>query len=56
MHAAMNRLKQIILDEEGGEIIEYALVAGLISVAAISVIGSFGVKVVAKWTSVNSSF
>jgi pilus assembly protein Flp/PilA len=50
----MNRFKQILRDEEGGEIIEYALVAGLISVAAISVIGAFGTKVVAKWTSVNS--
>lgn len=51
----MNRLKQILRDEKGGEIIEYALVAGLISVAAISVIGAFGGKVVARWTSVNSS-
>jgi Flp pilus assembly pilin Flp len=55
MRAVMNRFKEIIRDEEGGEIIEYVLIAGLIIVAAISVVGAFGTKVVAKWTSVNSS-
>jgi Flp pilus assembly pilin Flp len=55
MHAVMSRFKEIIRDEEGGEIIEYVLIAGLIIVAAISVVGAFGTKVVAKWTSVNSS-
>ena len=42
-------------DETGGEVMEYAIVAGLISIAAIVVIGSFGVKVLARWNSVNSS-
>jgi Flp pilus assembly pilin Flp len=42
-------------DETGAEVIEYALVLGLIIVVAIAVIGSFGTKVVARWTSVNSS-
>jgi Flp pilus assembly pilin Flp len=48
-------LAQLLRDETGGEIIEYAIVAGLISIAAIAVIGAFGTKVVAKWTSVNNS-
>jgi pilus assembly protein Flp/PilA len=52
---AIQRIKQLIRDEQGGEIIEYVLIAGLIIVAAISVIGAFGTKVLAKWTSVNSS-
>ena len=38
MRAVMNRFKEIIRDEEGGEIIEYVLIAGLIIVAAISVV------------------
>ena len=42
-------------DEQGGEVLEYALIAGLIVVAAIAVIGSVGTKVLAKWTSLNSS-
>jgi len=45
----------ILKDETGGEVLEYALIAGLISVAAIAVIGAFGTKVLARWGSVNSS-
>ena len=46
---------RVVRDEQGGETIEYALVLGLVIVVAIAVIGAFGVKVVARWTSVNSS-
>ena len=42
-------------DEGGGEVIEYALVLGLISIVAITLIASFGTKVVARWATVNSS-
>lgn len=48
-------LRSLLRDETGGEVMEYAMVAGLISIAAIAVIGSFGVKVLARWNSVNSS-
>jgi Flp pilus assembly pilin Flp len=41
-------------DETGGEVLEYALVAGLIVIAAISIIGSVGTKVLARWSSLNS--
>jgi Flp pilus assembly pilin Flp len=42
-------------DEEGGEVLEYALIAGLIVVAAIAVVGAVGTKVLAKWTSLRNS-
>ncbi len=42
-------------DESGGEVLEYALIAGLIVVAAIATIASVGTKVLGYWTSVNSS-
>jgi pilus assembly protein Flp/PilA len=48
-------LSQLVRDEQGGEVLEYALIAGLIVVAAIAVIGAVGTKVVARWTSLNSS-
>ena len=48
-------LKKLWSDENGGEVLEYALIAGLIVVAAIAIIGSVGGKVVARWTSLNSS-
>jgi Flp pilus assembly pilin Flp len=42
-------------DENGGEVIEYALVIGLLVVVAIAIIGTVGTKVVGRWTSVNNS-
>jgi pilus assembly protein Flp/PilA len=48
-------LRDLARDERGGEVIEYALIMGLIIVAAIAVIGAVGTKVLARWTSVNSS-
>lgn len=48
-------LAQLWADERGGEVIEYALILGLIVVVAIALIGAFGNKVLARWTSVNSS-
>jgi Flp pilus assembly pilin Flp len=41
-------------DERGGEVLEYALIAGLIVIAAIAVIGSVGTKVLARWTSADN--
>ena len=46
---------RLVNDEQGGEVLEYALIAGLIVVAAIAVIGSVGTKVLARWTSLNAS-
>ena len=54
MSRLIKTLKSIFRDESGGEVLEYALVAGLIVIAAISVIGQVGGKVLAKWTSLNS--
>ena len=42
-------------DDNGGEVIEYALVLGLLIVVAIAIIGTVGVKVAARWTSVNNT-
>jgi Flp pilus assembly pilin Flp len=55
MKALKELLVRLIKDEQGGEVLEYALVAGLIVVAAIAVIGSVGTKVLARWNSLNSS-
>jgi Flp pilus assembly pilin Flp len=49
------RLLRLWADDAGGEVIEYALILGLIAVVAIAVIAGFGTKVLARWTSVNSS-
>jgi Flp pilus assembly pilin Flp len=49
------RIQQFLRNEQGGEVIEYALVAGLVIVTAIAMVGVFGTKVLARWSSVNSS-
>ncbi len=46
---------RLLKDETGGEILEYALIAGLIVVAAIAVITSIGTKLRARWTSINTA-
>lgn len=48
-------LKKLIADETGGEVMEYALIMGLIIVAAIAIISAVGTKVLARWTSLNGS-
>jgi pilus assembly protein Flp/PilA len=48
-------IKHLVTDDRGGEVLEYALIAGLIIVAAIACIMSVGDKVLARWTSLNSS-
>ena len=53
-HPLRNCLARLLRDEQGGEVIEYALIAGLIAVAVISVVAAFGGKVMARWNSVNS--
>ena len=55
MKTVRNIFAKLVSDERGGEVLEYALVAGLIVVAAIAVIGSVGTKVLARWNSLNSS-
>ncbi len=55
MSLVKHSLSRLVRDEQGGEVLEYALIAGLIIVAAIAVITSVGGKVLARWTSLNSS-
>lgn len=51
----MSRFYALFHDEAGGEVLEYALIAGLIIVGAIALISAVGTKVVARWTSLDSS-
>jgi Flp pilus assembly pilin Flp len=48
-------MTKLFKDEQGGEVLEYALILGLIVVACIAVIGTVGTKVLARWNSVNTS-
>jgi Flp pilus assembly pilin Flp len=55
MKTITNLFAMLIVDEQGGEVLEYALIVGLIVVAAIAAITSVGGKVLARWTSLNNS-
>ena len=54
MKRVTNLFCKLVSDERGGEVLEYALIAGLIVIAAIAVIGAVGTKVLARWTSVDT--
>ena len=55
MKAMKKLLARLLREERGGEVLEYALIAGLIVVAAIAAITTVGTKVLARWTSVQNS-
>jgi len=49
-------ISKLVRDEQGGEVLEYALIAGLIVVASIGMIAAIGTKVLGVWTSLNDGF
>ena len=53
-NALKNLVSKFVADEQGGEVLEYALIAGLIVVAAMASIAAVGGKVMARWTSLNN--
>jgi Flp pilus assembly pilin Flp len=53
MKRTLEIVGKIIRDENGGEVIDYALVVGFIVVAALVVIGAVGQKALARWTSLD---
>jgi len=53
MKAIRDLLTRLAKDERGGEVLEYALIAGLIVVAAIATISAVGGKVLARWNGMN---
>lgn len=55
MKAIRNLLVKVVRDEDGGEVLEYALIAGLIVVAAIAAISVVGTKVLARWNSLSGA-
>ena len=48
-------LSTLVGNEQGGEVLEYALVAGLIIVGAIAAVSAVGHRVLARWTSLQNS-
>lgn len=55
MKTMRNLLVKLVREQEGGEVLEYALIAGLIVVAAIAAISVVGTKVLARWNSLSGA-
>ena len=55
MKAMKNLVSKLVKDEQGGEVLEYALIAGLIVVGAIAAVTAVGNRVLARWTSLQNS-
>ena len=55
MQLIKRELNRLVKDEEGGEMLEYALIAGLLVVAAVAVITFVGGKVRNTWTAVGDA-
>lgn len=50
-----NLLGKLVREQDGGEVLEYALIAGLIVVAAIAAVSVVGTKVLARWNSLSGA-
>jgi Flp pilus assembly pilin Flp len=48
-------LTRLLREETGGETLEYAVVTTLVILAGLGALKSVGTKVLARWTSLNSS-
>jgi Flp pilus assembly pilin Flp len=44
-------LHRLVFNEQGGEVIEYALIAGAVVVLAVTAAIAFGQKLLARWVS-----
>ncbi len=51
----LRALRRLWADESGAEVLEYVFVALLLIVITITTVAAFGTKVLARWSSVNSS-
>jgi pilus assembly protein Flp/PilA len=54
-HRLTSALARLPRDERGGEVMEWALVAGLLVIGALAVIAAFGNKVLARWNTVGDA-
>jgi Flp pilus assembly pilin Flp len=54
MRKISSLFSKVVRDENGTETLEYAIVLGLIIVAALGLVLAVGTKASARWTSVNT--
>jgi len=50
----MELMKRLLQEEDGQDVIEYVIIAAMISIVAIVLVGVVGDQVQATWTGVNN--
>jgi pilus assembly protein Flp/PilA len=50
----MNALKNFVVCEEGQDLVEYALLAALLSIVSIATLKVLGPKIAAVWTNIST--
>ena len=50
----MNNLKNFLKNEEGQDLVEYALLAALLSIASITALKVLGPKIAATWATISA--
>ena len=56
MSLVRNMFSRLLRDERGTEVIEYALLLGMIVCACMTIVSALGMKIVQRWTKVNEMF
>lgn len=51
----MNAIKNFIVAEEGQDLVEYALLAALLSIVSIAALKLLGPKIALVWTNINAA-
>jgi pilus assembly protein Flp/PilA len=51
----MQALKNLFVREEGQDLVEYALLAALLSVVSIAILTTLGTSIQAVWTTINAA-
>lgn len=52
MHALVEFLRRFIREDEGQDMVEYALILGLISIIAVAAVTATGTSILAIWNAV----
>ncbi|CAN5391546.1 hypothetical protein BH09PLA1_BH09PLA1_12830 [soil metagenome] len=56
MTTVTNISSRLVRDEQGTEVVEYALLLGMIVCACIFMVSALGNKIVGRWTRINEMF
>jgi len=51
----LTNLQSLALDESGQDLVEYALITGLLAVAAVAVLGNVASSITSIFTSINTT-